>query len=70
MRVMLLELLVIFVLVLANGLFAGAEIAVVGFERARLAPLVEAGGRRARAVQALRDDPGPEEGPRRSIFLK
>ena len=29
MRVMLLELLVIFVLVLANGLFAGAEIAVV-----------------------------------------
>jgi putative hemolysin len=57
MRVMLLELMVILVLVLANGLFAGAEIAVVGFERARLAPLVEAGGRRARAVQALRDDP-------------
>ncbi|MBI3205643.1 MAG: HlyC/CorC family transporter [Myxococcales bacterium] len=54
---MLLELLVILVLVLVNGLFAGAEIAVVGFERARLAPLVEAGGRRARAVQALRDDP-------------
>ena len=24
----------------------------------------------AREKQALRDDPGPEEGPRRSIFLK
>ncbi len=54
---MLLELLVILVLVLVNGLFAGAEIAIVAFERSRLAPLVEAGARRARAVHALRANP-------------
>jgi putative hemolysin len=54
---MLLELLVILVLVLVNGLFAGAEIAVVAFERSRLTPLVEAGSRRALAVQALRASP-------------
>lgn len=54
---MLLEFLVILVLVLVNGLFAGAEIAVVAFERSRLTPLVEAGARRARAVQELRSNP-------------
>lgn len=54
---MLLELAVILALILINGLFAGAEIAVVGVERARLTQLVDAGGRRARAVAALRAGP-------------
>lgn len=54
---MLFELCVILALVLLNGLFAGAEIAVVGVDRLRLSQLVEAGGRRARAVQALRAGP-------------
>jgi putative hemolysin len=54
---MLFELSVIVLLVLTNGFFAGAEIAVVGVDRVRLSQLLEAGGRRARAVQALRSDP-------------
>lgn len=54
---MLLELAVILALVLANGLFAGAEIAVVGVDRARLRLLLDEGGKRARAVSALRANP-------------
>jgi putative hemolysin len=54
---MLLELAVILALVLANGLFSGAEIAVVGIDRLRLAELLASGTRRARAVQALRKNP-------------
>lgn len=54
---MLFELVVILALVLANGLFAGAEIAVVGVDRARLTQLLEDGGRRARAVAQLRSSP-------------
>lgn len=54
---MLLELFVILALVLVNGLFAGAEIAVVGVDRVRLSQLVEAGGARARALAALRAGP-------------
>ncbi len=54
---MLFELAVVLVLILINGLFAGAEIAVVGVDRVRLAQLVEAGGRRARAIAALRAGP-------------
>jgi putative hemolysin len=51
---MLLEMIVLVTLVLANGLFAGAEIAIVGIERFRLSQLAEEGGRRPRAVHALR----------------
>jgi putative hemolysin len=54
---MLLELAVIFGLVLANGVFAGAEIAIVGVDRARLRQLVSEGGRRAQIVEALRKQP-------------
>jgi len=54
---MLFELLVILALILANGLFAGAEIAIVGVDKARLVQLMEEGGRRARAVRALRATP-------------
>ncbi len=54
---MLSEVLVIFILVLINGLLSGSEIAVVAVRRTRLQELVESGSSRARAVQRLRDDP-------------
>ncbi len=44
-------------LVLANGFFAGAEIAVIALRRTRLRQLVQEGRRAARAVAALRDKP-------------
>jgi putative hemolysin len=43
--------------VLANGVFAGAEIAVISVRRTRLAHLVEEGRSSARAVQRLRGRP-------------
>ncbi|HEY6078583.1 MAG TPA: hemolysin family protein [Polyangiaceae bacterium] len=54
---MLLELAVILLLVAINGLFAGAEIAIVGVDRVRLRQLIESGGRRARMIEALRKNP-------------
>jgi putative hemolysin len=51
------ELTFIFVLVLANGVLAGAEIAVVATRRTRLEELLENGKRSARAVLALKDNP-------------
>lgn len=54
---MLDDFLIILALVIANGLFAGAEIAVLTIRRSRLAELMDRGSRGARAVQALRDHP-------------
>jgi putative hemolysin len=51
------EILVILALVLINGIFAGAEIAVVALRASRLDQLVAGKRRGARAVKALRDDP-------------
>jgi putative hemolysin len=51
------ELLVIVALVLANGFFAGAEIAVVALRRTRIQELAEQGRRGTRAVLALRANP-------------
>ena len=51
------EILVILALVLVNGLFAGAEMAVVSLRKSRVDQLVQQGGRRAKAVKALQDDP-------------
>jgi putative hemolysin len=51
------ELLVIFGLILANGFFAGAEIAIVSLRKSRLMQLVEEGRSGARAVLALREEP-------------
>ncbi len=42
---------------LANGVFSGAEIAVLSIRRTRLAQLVEEGSAAARAVRKLRDRP-------------
>lgn len=54
---MLFELVVILALVAVNGLFAGAEIAIVGVDRLRLRQLVDDGNRRARVVESLRQNP-------------
>ncbi|MDP2313909.1 MAG: hemolysin family protein [Pseudomonadota bacterium] len=51
------EILVILALVLLNGVFAGAEIAVLSMRKTRLAELVEEGSSAARAVLRLREDP-------------
>ncbi len=53
----LLELLVIFLLLLANGVFAMAEIAVVSARKARLKALAAAGSAPARAALALAEQP-------------
>jgi putative hemolysin len=54
---MLTEVLIIVALVLVNGVFAAAEIAVVSLRGSRLQSLVAAGSTRARAIRRLRADP-------------
>jgi putative hemolysin len=54
---MLAEIGILLLLVLANGFFAGAEMAVVAVRKARLAALVDERRRGARAVAALRQAP-------------
>lgn len=54
---MAVELLVVLALILANGVFAGAEIAIIALRKTRIAQLVEEGRTAARAVKRLRDSP-------------
>jgi putative hemolysin len=54
----LVELLVIVLLVLLNGVFVAAEIALVTVRRSRLEQLAEEGSRSATLVRRLVDDPG------------
>jgi putative hemolysin len=51
------EILVVLALVLANAVFAGAEIAIIALRKTRLARLVEEKRPAALAVKRLRDDP-------------
>ena len=51
------ELLIVVGLLMANGLFAGAEIAVLSVRRTRLREFIRNKDRRALAVKALRDHP-------------
>ena len=51
------ELAVILVLILANGFFAGAELAIISARKSRIAQLLAAGDERARIVEKLQDDP-------------
>ncbi|HSJ98643.1 MAG TPA: hemolysin family protein [Myxococcota bacterium] len=51
------ELLIILGLVLLNGIFAGAEIALIALRRSRLRELASEGSRGARAALALKDRP-------------
>jgi putative hemolysin len=52
------ELLVVVVLVLLNGLFVAAEIALVTVRRSRIEQLIDEGNRRAVRVRRVVDDPG------------
>ena len=52
------ELVVILLLILANGLFAMAEMALVSARKARLLEWAEAGNTRARAALELAQNPG------------
>ena len=54
---MLTELLIVFALLVLNGVFASAEIAVLSVRKSRLAELVEEGSTGARAVLWLRKQP-------------
>ncbi len=51
------ELLIVLALVVANGLFAGAEIAILSVRKTRLQERANAGHRGALAVQSLRAQP-------------
>ena len=54
---MWIEIGIILLLILLNGLFAGAEIAVISLRKSRLNQLVAEGRSGARSVQALRENP-------------
>ncbi len=54
----MLELALVLVLVLLNGVFALSELAVVSARRSRLRAMAEAGRPGARAALALAEDPG------------
>lgn len=51
------ELLVIFVLILGNGFFAGSELAIISARKGRIAQLIESGDSRAEIVDRLQNDP-------------
>src|SRR5512133_1599691 len=57
MNAILLEMLIITVLLLGNGLFAMTEIAVVSARKGRLRSLADAGDRRAKAALELLESP-------------
>ncbi|MFL5305799.1 MAG: hemolysin family protein [Polyangia bacterium] len=54
---MLIELAIVFLLILANGVLAGAEMAVVSVRKTRLQELLDEGRGRARALASLRESP-------------
>ncbi|RNC67483.1 MAG: HlyC/CorC family transporter [Desulfuromonadales bacterium] len=51
------ELAVIFLLILANGFFAGSELAIISARKSRIAQLIAAGDEKARIVDQLQNDP-------------
>ena len=54
---MLQELLIVFALILANGFFSGAEMAIVASRKGRLRMLADQGDRRAQAALELATSP-------------
>jgi putative hemolysin len=56
-RIVLQELLIVLGLILVNGVFAGAEIALIAMRRTRLRELAAEGSRGARAALSLRERP-------------
>ena len=57
MAMLILQLSVVLILILVNGFFAMAEIALVSARKARLQSLAEGGSANARAALALKADP-------------
>ena len=55
---MLMDVVLIGILILANGFFAAAEMALVTTRRTRLKMLVKAGDQRAAKVPAVQNNPG------------
>ena len=51
------ELLIVLALILANGFFSGAEMAIVASRRGRLRALAEQGDRKAQAALDLASNP-------------
>jgi putative hemolysin len=60
------EIAFVLLLILLNGVFAAAEIAVVTASRGRLQSLAESGDRRAAAALRLKSDPDLFSRPSRS----
>jgi putative hemolysin len=54
---MAIEIAIVFLLIMANGILAGAEMAVVSVRKTRVQALLEAGRGSARALATLRGDP-------------
>ena len=54
---MLTEILIVLLLILANGFFSGAEMAIVASRRGRLRAMAEQGDRRAKAALELASSP-------------
>ncbi len=57
METIWLEMGLILILILANGFFAGAELAIVSVRRGRIAQRIAEGDERARIVEQLHEDP-------------
>jgi putative hemolysin len=53
----MIEILAILALILVNGIFSGAEIAILTIRKSRLDQLLDAGSRRGRLVHELRSEP-------------
>jgi putative hemolysin len=51
------EIALILILILVNGFFAAAEVAVISLRRSRAQELVDGGNARATTIQRLKDDP-------------
>ncbi len=51
------ELIVIFILILANGFFAGSELAIISARKSTISKLVADGNSSARVVEKLQNDP-------------
>jgi putative hemolysin len=52
-----LELFLVVLLILANGFFSGAELAIISARKSRIAQLVAGGDEKAKIVESLQDDP-------------
>ncbi len=57
MKGFLLEIFLILLLILANGFFAGSEIAIISSRKSRIKHLMERGNRRAGVVHKLQSEP-------------